>query len=42
MTVVRARVPELERRIEDLLGSARVREFRDALASLRAAAAGWR
>lgn len=42
MTVVRARVPELERRIEDLLGSARAREFREALARLRAAAAGWR
>ena len=42
IAVIRVRVPELERRIEDLLGSARARDLRDALASLRAAAGGWR
>jgi DNA-binding MarR family transcriptional regulator len=42
IAVVRVRVPELERRIDDLLGSARARDLRDALDSLRAAAVGWR
>lgn len=42
VAVVQARIPELERRIDDLLGSARARDLRADLASLRQAARGWR
>jgi len=42
VAVVQAKVPEIEAKIQELLGSARSRDLRQDLQALRAAAPGWR